>query len=93
MRKAFADAGVDAVVPQVGPLVGLFFGAEAPTNFDEVKALAENGIYKTFFHECLSRGVALAPGPYEILFPGLAHTDEIIDESVAHMAEAAQQLV
>ena len=54
MRTAFETAGVDAIVPQVGPLVGLFFGAEAPTNFDEVKNLAENGIYKTFFHECLS---------------------------------------
>lgn len=92
MRAAFADAGVDAIVPQVGPLLGLFFGTEAPTNFDEVKVLAENGVYKTFFHECLSRGVALAPGPYEILFPGLAHTDDVIDEAVAVMAEAATAL-
>ena len=92
MRSAFADAGVDAIVPQVGPLLGLFFGTEAPTNFDEVKVLAENGVYKTFFHECLSRGVALAPGPYEILFPGLAHTDDVIDEAVAVMAEAAKAL-
>lgn len=93
MRAAFADAGVDAVVPQVGPLVGLFFGDTAPTNFDEVKVLADNGVYKTFFHECLSRGVALAPGPYEILFPGLSHTDDVIDEAVAVMAEAAQLVV
>lgn len=92
MRDAFAAAGVDAVVPQVGPLVGLFFGTHAPTNFDEVKELAENGVYKTFFHECLSRGVALAPGPYEILFPGLAHSDDVLDEALAVMAEAAQNL-
>lgn len=93
MRKAFDDAGVAAIVPQVGTLVGLFLGSDAPTNFDEVKVLAENGVYKKFFHECLSRGVALAPGPYEILFPGLAHSDDVIDEAVAVMAEAAQQLV
>ena len=93
MRKAFDDAGVAAIVPQVGTLVGLFFGSDAPTNFDEVKVLAENGVYKKFFHECLSRGVALAPGPYEILFPGLAHSNDVIDEAVAVMAEAAQQLV
>ncbi len=92
MKKAFENAGVAAVVPQVGPLVGLFFGPKAPTNFDEVKVLAENGKYTTFFHECLSRGVALAPGPYEILFPGLAHSDAVIDQAVAVMAEAAEQL-
>ncbi len=89
MEAAFASAGIDAIVPRVGPLVGLFFGTEAPTNFDEVKVLAENGIYQKFFHECLSRGVALAPGPYEILFPGLAHTDAVLDEAVSVMAEAA----
>ena len=67
----------------------MFFGDTAPTDFDEVKAVAENGVYPTFFHACLERGLALAPGAYEILFPGLAHTDDVIDEAVAIMAEAA----
>lgn len=89
MRDAFRAAGLPAVVPQVGPLVGLFFGDVAPTNFDEVKAVAENGVYPAFFHACLERGLALAPGAYEILFPGLAHTDDVIDDAVAIMAEAA----
>lgn len=92
MRAAFADAGVRALVPQVGPLLGLFFGDVSPTNFDEVKVLAENGMYAKFFHEVLSRGVALAPGPYEILFPGLAHTDAIIDETVEIVSEAARAI-
>ena len=37
----------------------------------------------------LDRGVALAPGAYEVLFPGLAHTDAVLDEIVAVAAEAA----
>ena len=89
MRNAFSEAGLQAVVPQVGPLVGLFFGDTEPTDFDEVKALAENGVYPKFFHECLKRGLALAPGAYEILFPGLAHTDDVIDDAISIMAEAA----
>jgi glutamate-1-semialdehyde 2,1-aminomutase len=28
----------------------------------------------------LDAGVAMAPGAYEVLFPGLAHTDAVIDE-------------
>ena len=92
MRAAFSSAGLAAVVPQVGPLLGLFFGDTEPTNFDEVKALAENGVYPKFFHACLDRGLALAPGAYEILFPGLAHTDDVIDESIEIMADAAQAI-
>ena len=90
MRDAFAHACVAAVVPQVGPLVGLFFGEAAPVDFDAVKAVAENGVYPRFFHELLQRGVAFAPGPYEILFPSLAHGDEIIDETIEAVGAAAR---
>ena len=92
MRSAFADAGVAATVPQVGPLLGLFFGPDQPSDFDEVKAVAENGVYPKFFHALLSRGVALAPGAYEILFPSLAHTDEVIDETIAAVRAAAMEI-
>lgn len=92
MRDVFAAAGLNAVVPQVGPLVGLFFGESEPTNFDEVKELAENGVYPEFFHACLQRGLALAPGAYEILFPGLAHSDEVIDHALSIMSEAASEI-
>ena len=90
MREAFAEVGVAAVLPQVGPLVGLFFGAEEPEDFDAVKALAENGMYPRFFHELLERGVAFAPGPYEILFPSLAHDDDVIDETIEAVRAAAR---
>jgi hypothetical protein len=33
--------------------------------------------------------VAIAPGAYEVLFPGLSHTDEIIDETIESVAAAA----
>ena len=37
----------------------------------------------------LERGVALAPGPYEAMFPGLAHLDDHLDAVVEAAAEAA----
>jgi glutamate-1-semialdehyde 2,1-aminomutase len=92
LAGVFAAAGVTAVVPRVGTLVGLFFCAAAPTNFDEAKAAADNGMYPRFFHGMLSRGVALAPGPYEALFPGLAHADDIIELTLAAAAAAAADL-
>ena len=92
LQGAFDGAGLAAVVPRVGPLVGMFFTDTLPTNFDEASAAADNGVYPRFFHGMLERGVALAPGAYEALFPSLAHTDELIDITVAAAAEVAATL-
>lgn len=92
LQGAFDAAGVTALVPRVGPLVGLFFTDAAPTNFDQAQAAADNGMYPRFFHGMLERGVALAPGAYEVMFPSLAHTDEVIDETVAAATEVAAGL-
>ena len=93
LATAFNDAGLDAVLPRVGSLLGCFFGDVAPTDFDEAKVLADNGIYPKVFHALLDRGVALAPGAYEALFPSLAHSDEVIDETIAIAVEAAAAVV
>src|SRR5205085_9332654 len=73
LHDAFDAAGTPAVLPRVGPLVGLFFTDHEPANFDEADVVARNGQYPVAFHRLLERGVALAPGAYEILFPSLAH--------------------
>ncbi len=92
MQAAFDGAGVAAVVPRVGPLLGLFFTAEAPTEFESAKAAADNGVYPRFFHGMLDRGVALAPGAYEVIFPSLAHTDAEIDATIGAVVEVAATL-
>jgi glutamate-1-semialdehyde 2,1-aminomutase len=86
LHDAFNSRGMAAVLPRVGPLVGLFFTDRAPVDFDEADAAARNGRYPVVFHELLQRGVALAPGPYEILFPSLAHDDDVLDATVAAAA-------
>lgn len=87
LAKAFAGAGVDAIVPVDATLVGLFFGRAAPTDYATARTTDE-GAYARAFHALLERGVAIAPGAYEVMFPGLAHTDDVIDEVLA-VAEAA----
>lgn len=93
LSEAFKAAGVAAQVPRVGPLVGIFFGDTLPTNYDEAQASANLGLYPKFFHGMLSRGVALAPGAYEAMFPSLAHTPSDIDRTAEIAAEAASELV
>ncbi|MGZ4764164.1 MAG: glutamate-1-semialdehyde 2,1-aminomutase [Ilumatobacteraceae bacterium] len=79
LGQACAAAGIAAHFPVVGTLVGMYFGdGAAPTNFVEAKTTDEQ-VYRTFFHAMLSEGIALAPGAYEALFVGLAHSDDVLD--------------
>jgi glutamate-1-semialdehyde 2,1-aminomutase len=92
MTEAFAVAGVSASVPRVGPLLGVFFGAPLPTDFDEAKAICENVIYERFFHGMLEHGVALAPGAYEAIFPSLAHTADVVTATIEAVRSVAATL-
>jgi glutamate-1-semialdehyde 2,1-aminomutase len=92
LESAIRDAGLFALAPTVGALTGLYLSEDevaAPRNFAEAKALNENGLYKKFFHAMLDRGVALAPGAYEIMFVSLAHSVEDLERTVAIAADAA----
>jgi glutamate-1-semialdehyde 2,1-aminomutase len=96
VRRAIEESGLSCATPTVGPLMGLYLAREpfaAPTNFDEARVLCSNGLYPTFFHEMLQRGVALAPGAYEILFVSLAHTEEDLAATVRAAADAARATI
>ena len=90
LAGAFAGAGVDAVVPRVGPLVGVFFGADEPFDYESVQRSVALGAYPVFFHAMLDAGIALAPGPYEVMFPSLAHSDDDLDRTVTAARSAAE---
>jgi glutamate-1-semialdehyde 2,1-aminomutase len=91
LAGAMRSAGLAVEVPVVGPLVGLFLGDRVPVDYDQART-TDVGRYARLFHALLDRGVAVAPGPYEVLFPGLAHTDEVLDLAVAAAAEAAAEV-
>ena len=73
-----ASPGTDPVVP--------------PADYEAARALAGNGLYPRFFHAMLRRGVALAPGPYEVMFPGFAHDDALLARVVEAAGEAAAEV-
>jgi glutamate-1-semialdehyde 2,1-aminomutase len=90
LREVLAAAGVPARVPQVGPLVGIFFGGgDEPADFDAAAASVALGRYPAFFHGMLERGVAFAPGPYEVLFPSLAHGEAELGATLEAAGEVA----
>ena len=92
LKEAISNSNLEISTPKVGPLVGIFFSDKKPSNFEEVKPIAENGLYPDFFHGMLKRGVALAPGPYEVLFPSLAHTEKLIDETIEIASDVVKEI-
>jgi len=91
LEKVLNDAGLPATVPRVGSLLGLFLGDKSPTHYDEARTTDEKA-YARFFHEMLTRGVAMAPGAYEALFIGLAHTEDLVDTIIDAAAESAASI-
>lgn len=99
MGEACASEGFPARFPVVGTLLGIYIGdssqlgdtAAAPvTNFAQAKTTDE-AAYARFFHAMLRNGVAMAPGVYEAIFVGLAHTDEILIQIAEVTAIAARE--
>jgi glutamate-1-semialdehyde 2,1-aminomutase len=88
LRDAIASAGLPITTPVVGPLLGLHFSDIPAVDYDTARATDEDA-YARFFHAMLHEGVALAPGAYEIAFPGLSHTDDVIDEVIEAAGRAA----
>jgi len=90
LERALSDAGIEAVIPRVSTLVGVHLGPTAPRTYEDAKT-TDVDRYRRLFHAMLDRGVAMAPGAYEVLFPGLAHTDEVVDEIIARAGDAAAE--
>jgi glutamate-1-semialdehyde 2,1-aminomutase len=91
VSAAMTGSGFAVQVPVVGPLVGLFFvpDGEGPiSDYDGALRAAETGLYAAFFGAMLRRGVALAPGPYEVAFPSMAHGPEELARTVATAGDA-----
>ncbi len=93
LAGVFADVGFPAVVPVAGPLLGVFFGPEPVVDYAGARTSAATGWYPALMHGLLDRGVAVAPGAYEVWFPSVAHTAADIDATLAAAREVATQLV
>jgi glutamate-1-semialdehyde 2,1-aminomutase len=66
-------------VQRVGAMLTLFAGSDKPV--ERFAELDTEG-YGELFRGLYERGVYFAPSQYECLFPSLAHTDEVIDQTI-----------
>jgi glutamate-1-semialdehyde 2,1-aminomutase len=83
-------AGVLLALNRVGSMLTPFFRktpGESVTNFAQATA-GDTQAYANFFHAMLNAGIHLAPSQYEAMFVSLAHTDEIIEQTITAAEKA-----
>ena len=85
LNEALSDAAKKKGIPletcSMGGMFGFFFSEKKVRNYED--ALKCNRDYFiTFFREVLSRGIYLAPSPFESLFLSSSHSEEDLDQTI-----------
>jgi len=91
LSKAARDAGLKTVTNRVGSMWTSFF-TEQPVLDWTTANTSNRDLYGRFFHAMLDNGVYLAPSQFEAAFVSLAHTDDIIDQTIEAAKKAFQGL-
>lgn len=92
LSEAARDAGVETVTNRVGSMFTGFF-TNAPVTDWTSAARADRTLYGKFFHAMLEEGIYLAPSQFEAAFISLAHTDELLDQTIEAARKAFARLV
>ena len=82
--KAAAERnGVSLSINYVGAMFGFFFTEEEQVTTYAQAVACDAEKFKRFFHLMLEEGVYLAPSAFEASFLSTAHTDELIEKTLA----------
>lgn len=91
MQKIIDENNYPMTQHRVGAMFGVFFHDESIREHEQVKGCDfEN--FNAFFHGMLDRGVYLACSQYEAGFLSTAHSDAIIDETLAAARETLEDI-
>lgn len=89
--NAIKKHGIPAVTSRYKGMFCLYFTAEEVKSYDDVMK-CDTSLYKVFFEGMMREGVLLAPSQYEGWFPSMAHTKEILDQTVAAVDHVFAQM-
>jgi glutamate-1-semialdehyde 2,1-aminomutase len=91
VAAAANEAGIQTVSNRVGSMWTTFFNRVEVKDWTTANQ-SDRTLYGKFFHAMLEQGVYLAPSQFEAAFVGLAHTDDLIDKTIAASKEAFKRL-
>jgi glutamate-1-semialdehyde 2,1-aminomutase len=82
-----ATHDVPFTAAHAGSMFGFFFQREPVRDFASAKG-SDVGAFKRFFHEARTRGVYIAPSPFEAAFMSAAHGDAEVDAALERLDDA-----
>ncbi len=82
ITEAARAAGVTTVSNRVGSMFTTFFTPEPVVDWATANR-SDREAFARFFHAMLEEGVYLAPSQFEAAFVSIAHSEEIIEKSIA----------
>jgi glutamate-1-semialdehyde 2,1-aminomutase len=87
ISSAAKKAGIPIQQTRVGTMFTTFFSETKPVDWTTVK-VADKVQFGKFFQKMLENGVYLAPSQFEAGFISTAHSDDVIDATLAAVEEA-----
>ena len=91
LADAARDAGVTMTTDSVGGMFGFYFSDTVPASYAEATR-CDITRFKAFFHAMLDEGVYLAPSAYEAGFISIAHTDELVEQTISAARRALSRV-
>ncbi len=81
LSAAAAEAGVPFSVNRVCGMFGIFFTSGKVETYAQATA-CDTAMFNRFFHAMLQQGVYLAPSAFEAGFVSIAHTEQVIADTL-----------
>jgi glutamate-1-semialdehyde 2,1-aminomutase len=91
LSQAALATGMKTVTNRVGSMWTTFFTAHPVVDWTTASA-SDRNLYGRFFHAMLDQGVYLAPSQFEAAFLSIAHTDDVVDQTIEAAKEAFRTL-
>ncbi|HSC98110.1 MAG TPA: glutamate-1-semialdehyde 2,1-aminomutase [Casimicrobiaceae bacterium] len=82
LARAAKRRGVAFSAQAAGGMFGIYFAASPPVTYAEVLA-CDKERFNRFFHAMLDAGIYLAPSAYEAGFVSAAHSEDVIEQTIA----------
>jgi len=92
LEGAARAAGIPSVINRIGSMGTLFFTPKPVTDFETAKT-SDQDMFKKYYKEMLKAGIYLAPSPFEASFVSTAHSQDMIQKTIACAKKAFQNIL
>lgn len=86
LQEILKNSGLPYRVNHVGSLGCLYFTEKEVTDYDSAKT-SDTGAFADYCNYMLEHGIYLAPSQFEAMFLSLAHTEELLNETLGTAEE------